>query len=320
MQKFAAVFVVALSACASLSDSDRQAIAGKTYVITGASSGFGRGTALALGAMHANVVIAARRTNVLEDVATQIRAAGGNALVVTTDVSHPDEMVRLRDAAVAKFSRIDVWINDVGVGVIAPFTNAPIEDYSRLVDVNFKSVVYGTYVALQQFERQRSGTLVNVGSIDSEVPLAYQAAYSATKAAVLSLSRALNEELRLAGLRHVHVAVIMPWASNTPWWDHAANYSGKRPNMIGMDDPQKIVNAMVWLSLHPQEELSVGWKAKGSYISHHLLPDLTERISADLAHRYQMETPPPASPTKGTLYDPMQQGQDVKVVEPAKTP
>jgi short-subunit dehydrogenase len=213
-----------------------------------------------------------------------------------------------------------VWINDVGVGVIGPFTNAPIEDYSRLVDVNFKSVVYGTYLALQQFERQRAGTVLNVGSVDSEVPLAYQSTYSATKAAVLSLGRALNEELRLASLRDVHIATIMPWASNTPWWQHAANYSGKRPNMVAMDDPQKIVDAMVWLSLHPREELSVGWKAKASYASHHLVPDLTERISANLAHRYQMQTPPPAPPTKGSLYEPIPAGRDVKAPEPAKQP
>jgi NAD(P)-dependent dehydrogenase (short-subunit alcohol dehydrogenase family) len=74
--------------------------------------------------------------------------------------------------------------------------------------------------------QQGYGSLVNVGSIDSEVPLAYQATYSASKAAVLGLGRALNEELRLAGLERVRVSTVMPWAADTPVWTHAANYSG----------------------------------------------------------------------------------------------
>jgi short-subunit dehydrogenase len=302
-----------LTGCSTaLSTADRQQLAGRTYVITGASSGFGRGVAVKLGTQHANVVLAARRTNLLEEVANEIRAAGGTPLVVTTDVSRAEDMQRLVDAAVARFGKIDVWINDVGVGVIGRFWNAPIEDYSRLIDVNLKSVVYGSYVAIRQFRKQGGGTVVNLGSIDSEVPLAYQATYSATKAGVLSLGRALNEEIRRSDVKNIQVATVMPWAVDTPWWQHAANYSGGTPRMAAMDDPEKIVNAIVYVSLHPKEELPVGWKARGSYISHRLFPDLTERISGNIAHKYQIETAPPAPPTKGTLYDPMQAGAGVE--------
>jgi hypothetical protein len=128
---------------------------------------------------------------------------------------------------------------------------------------------------------------------------------------VLSLGRALNEEIRLSGLKGIRVATVMPWATDTPWWPHAANYSGGTPRMALMDDPQKVVNAIVWVSLHPREELSVGWKAKASYASHKILPDLTERISADISHKWQIETAPPAPPTTGTLYEPMQSGKAV---------
>lgn len=206
-----------------------------------------------------------------------------------------------------------MWVNGVGVGVITRFWDAPVADYSRIVDVNLKGLIYGSYSAIHQFRSQGYGTLVNIGSIDSEVPLAYQAVYSSTKAAVLSLGRALNEELRLANLgKTVRVATIMPWAVDTPWWQHAANYSGGTPRMAAMDDPQKVVDALVWLSLHPREEMSVGWKAKGSYASHKLFPDLTERISANIAHRYQIETAPPAPPTTGSIYQPMQEGRGVE--------
>ena len=309
-----AVCLLFSAACRStLGTADQQRIAGKTYVITGASSGFGRGMATALAAHGAHVVLAARRTELLEEVAADVRKAGGTPLVVTTDVSRPEEVQRLADEAVRRFGKIDVWVNGVGVGVISRFWDAPVADYSRIVDVNLKGLIYGSYSAIHQFRRQGYGTLVNIGSIDSEVPLAYRAVYSSTKAAVLSLGRALNEELRLANLgKTVHVATIMPWAVDTPWWQHAANYSGGTPRMAAMDDPQKVVNALVWLSLHPREEMSVGWKAKGSYASHKLLPDLTERISANIAHHYQIETAPPAPPTTGSIYQPMPEGRGVE--------
>jgi hypothetical protein len=104
----------------------------------------------------------------------------------------------------------------------------------------------------------------------------------------------------------------MPWAVDTPWWTHTANYSGGTPRMAAMDDPAKIVDAIVWVSMHPREEYAVGWKAKASYASHHILPDLTERMSANIAHRYQIETAPPAPPTSGTLYEPMEAGRTVE--------
>lgn len=97
-----AVCLLFSAACRStLGPADRQRIAGKTYVITGASSGFGRGMATALGAHGANVVLAARRTELLEEVAADVRKAGGTPLVVTTDVSRPEEVQRLADEAVA---------------------------------------------------------------------------------------------------------------------------------------------------------------------------------------------------------------------------
>jgi short-subunit dehydrogenase len=294
-----------------LSPDEQAGVAGHTYVITGASSGLGRGVALRLASLHANVVLAARRTAELDKVAAEAVAAGGQALVVTTDVADAAQMERLAAAAVARFGRIDVWINNAGIGGIGRFDAIPLADHARLIDVNLKGVIYGSHVALRQFYRQRAGTLVNIGSIESEEPLAYHASYSASKAAVLSLGRALNEELRLAGASDVTVATVMPWAVDTPFFEHAANYSGGTPRMPAMDDPQKVVNAIVWISLHPQEELAVGWKAKLSYAGHRIAPDVNERVSANMARRWQFDTAPPAPPTSGSLYEPMPTGTAV---------
>jgi short-subunit dehydrogenase len=303
----------ALGGCATggLHAKDRQNIAGKTFVITGASSGLGRGVALELAQNGANVVLAARRTAVLEEIAAQARAAGGTSLVVTTDVSNASDVQRLADEAVHRFGRIDVWINNAGIGAIGAFWDIPVNDQAKLIDTNLKGVIYGSYAALRQFRAQGHGTLVNIGSVDSEVPHAYQAAYSASKAGVLSLGRALNEELRLSGEKNIIVATVMPWAIDTPFWTHTANYSGHEPEVPMMDDPQKVVNGIVWTSLHPKEELAVGWKAKAAYAGHHIMPDTTERFTADMARKSEMESGPPAPPTSGALYQPMPAGTAV---------
>lgn len=129
---------------------------------------------------------------------------------------------------------------------------------------------------------------------------------------MLSLERALNEEIRLSGNQTITVATVLPWAADTPFFAHAANYSGGTPSMVAMDDPQKVVDAIVWISLHPREEFPVGWKAKGVYLSHNLFPNLTERLAANIAQRWQIETAPPAPPTTGTLYEPMASGRTVE--------
>jgi short-subunit dehydrogenase len=310
----ACLLTMALGGCVTggkLYTGEIAAVKNRTYVLVGASSGFGQGVALKLAANGANVVLAARRADLLEEVAAKARSAGGTALVVPMDISKPEDVQKLTDAAVARFGHVDVWVNFAGIGAIGRFWEIPIEDHAQLVDINLKGVIYASHAALRLFTAQHYGTLINIGSIDSEVPLAYQASYSATKAGVRSLDNAVAQELRLAGLKDVKVATVEPWATDTPWWRHAANYSGGTPRMAAMDDPEKVVDAVIWISLHPQIELPVGWKAQADYFSHHLFPHFTERLSADTVHRYQIDTAPPAPPTNGSLFTPMPGGRGI---------
>lgn len=117
------LLLFALSSCATskLGRRGQAKIKGKTFVIIGASSGFGRGVAEQLGAYGANVVIASRRTALLEEVAEKVTSSGGSALVITTDISKPDQVRQLADAAVKRYGKIDVWINMAGVGAIGRF-------------------------------------------------------------------------------------------------------------------------------------------------------------------------------------------------------
>ncbi|WP_084165867.1 SDR family NAD(P)-dependent oxidoreductase [Dyadobacter crusticola] len=296
----------------NLSKSAQRKVSGKTFVITGASSGFGKGTALQLGQYRANVVLAARRGDMLEDVARQVREAGGKAIVVVADVAKPEDIQRLADTTLKVFGHADVWINNAGVGAIGRFEQIPLEEYSRLVDVNLKGVIYGSYAAMKLFKAQGYGKLINVGSVESAVPLAYHATYGSTKAAVRGLGNVLHQEIRLSGnKKKIKVVTIMPWAVDTPFWGHAANYSGGTPRMAAMDEPQKVVNAIIFSSLHRNRELPVGWKARGAYISHRLFPHFTERLSANIAHRYQIETAPPAPATSGAVLTPTATGTGI---------
>ena len=183
----ALAFLLCGCATGKLGPDEQQRLAGKTVVITGASSGIGRGVALELAAMRANVVLLARRQAVLDELARQIAAAGGTALVAAGDVSRPEDLQRAADQALARFGRIDVWINNAGVGALGRFEEIPMEDHARIIDVNLKGVIYGSHVALREFVRQGDGVLINIGSMESEVPIAYQSSYAASKAAVLSL-------------------------------------------------------------------------------------------------------------------------------------
>ncbi|WP_377527145.1 SDR family NAD(P)-dependent oxidoreductase [Pontibacter rugosus] len=302
-----------LGGCATseLGKSGQRKTAGRTFVIVGASSGFGRGVAEQLGAYKANVVLAARRTELLEEVAEKVRAAGGTALVVSMDISKPEDVQRLADAAVQAYGTIDVWINMAGVGGIGRFWDIPLDDQARIVDINLKGFIYGSYAAVRQFRAQGYGTLINMGSIESVNPLAYHASYAATKGGILNLGQALNQELRLDGHKNIRVVTVEPWAVDTPFWRHAANYSGGTPRMAAMDPPSKVVNAIIRASLRGRNELPVGWKAKGAWLSHRLFPRLTERLSANIIHKYQIENAPPAPPTSGSVHEPMEAGRGV---------
>ena len=313
----ALLLMLPLGACASLgshrlSAAENRQLAGRTYVVVGASSGFGRGTAVRLGQGGANVVLAARRAEVLEEVAAEVRRRGGQALVVPTDAGRPEQVEALANAATQRFGRIDVWMNIAGVGALGRFWDIPVADYSRLIDTNLKGVVYGTHAALRRFVPQGFGHVVNVSSVEGEVPLAYHTVYAATKAGVLSIGRSLNQELRHAGLgRRVTVSTVMPWANDTPFFNRQANYSGHAHRMILLDDPRIVADALVWVSLNPREELPVGWKAQGAVTAHRIVPDLVERVSANI-HRAEINKGTPVPASSGSVHQPQPGGRGVE--------
>ncbi|MEV4604576.1 glucose 1-dehydrogenase [Amycolatopsis sp. NPDC049253] len=180
---------------------------GKVAVVTGASSGLGAGFARALAEAGTDVVLAARRTDRLAEVAASVRDRGRRAAVVAADVSDPVGCDGLVQAALAEFGRIDVLVNNAGVGTAVPALHETPEEFRRVVDVNLN----GVYWAAQACGRvmEAGSSIVNISSVLALIKsYAPQAAYAASKAGVLGLTRDLAQQW--SGRRGIRVNAIAP--------------------------------------------------------------------------------------------------------------
>jgi NADP-dependent 3-hydroxy acid dehydrogenase YdfG len=195
-----------------MSDNNSNNIAGKVVVITGASSGLGGATARLLSAQGASVVLGARRIDRIQSLADELTSSGGKALAIPTDVTHYDQVKRLVDAAVQTYGRIDVMINNAGLMPHSPLERLKIDDWNRTIDVNIKGVLYGIAAALPYMKQQKGGHIINVSSVAGHKVRPTSAVYAATKAAVLTLSEGLRQEVKPYNIR---TTVISPGAVAT---------------------------------------------------------------------------------------------------------
>jgi NADP-dependent 3-hydroxy acid dehydrogenase YdfG len=193
-----------------MTDSDN--IAGKVVVITGASSGLGEAAARRLAALGAPVVLGARRRERLEALAADLTGGGARAVAVTTDVTDRAQVLRLVDAAVTTYGRVDVMINNAGLMPQSPLGRLKTSEWDRMIDVNIKGVLYGIAAALPYMERQKAGHFINVSSVAGHKVRAGGAVYSATKHAVRVISEGLRQEVKPFGIR---TTVISPGAVDT---------------------------------------------------------------------------------------------------------
>lgn len=287
------------------------AAAGKVVVITGASSGFGKGAALRLASQRATVVLAARRARLLQELADACEAAGGRALPVATDVSEPGQVERLAYEAASQFGRIDVWVNNAGAGALGEFDQVPLDDHIQVIDTNLLGTLCGSHAAIRQFKKQGYGVLINVASVLGVVPAPNYSSYVASKFAVVGLSGALRQELAHGGWREIRVCTVLPASADTPFFDHAANYTGHEARPIPpVYEPEDVVQAITKLASEPQDELAVGAAAKAAIMAHHIAPSLTERVM-NRHNQSTVEKAPPARETRGSLQQPIAAGSGV---------
>lgn len=271
-------------------------------VITGASSGIGRATALAFAHQGASLVLASRNREALEAVATECNDAGGRAIVVPTDVTDAGAVQALADAALERFGHIDVWINNVGVGAVGLFDATPLEAHRRVIESNLMGHMHGAYAVIPHFRARGRGTLINMISLGGWVSAPYAAAYTASKFGLRGFSESLRAEL--SGLPHVHVCEVYPTFVDTPGMSHGANYSGHRvsppPPVI---DPRRVAKVLLSLARRPRPSVYIGAPALPGILAHALAPNLVGRTMMWLTER-SLKQAGPAQPTDGNLFEP----------------
>jgi NADP-dependent 3-hydroxy acid dehydrogenase YdfG len=196
---------------------------GTVALVTGASSGIGEATALALAAEGSSVAIAARRADRLSDLAARIEAAGGSALVIEADVTQQSQAAGAVNTTVEHFGRLDILVNNAGVMLLGPMTEAPLSEWERMIDLNLTGLLYCTHAALPHLlaaaESSDRGVadLVNISSVAGRVPRSGSGVYNATKHGVGALSESLRQEITK---RHVRVGLIEPGAVATELASH----------------------------------------------------------------------------------------------------
>lgn len=271
-------------------------------VITGASSGLGRAVAVEMAKHGASVVLAARRGESLEDTARTCRSAGGSALVVETDVTEEEQVEHLAAAAIEKFGRIDVWINNAGVTLFSPLEDAPFELHQRVIETNLMGAMLGARAAVPIFRQQKRGVLINVGSVLGEIGHAFVPSYVISKFGIHGLSEALRVEL--ADEPDIHVCTVFPYSIDTPHFEAAANKIQREIRALPpMQSPEKVARAIARLAEKPRRTRHVPRSLVLGLALHAMMPKASERLLLDALRKWHVSDDTQAA-TEGNLFEP----------------
>lgn len=257
-------------------------IKGKVVIITGASSGIGAAAALEFGREGAKVVLAARRTDKLQELVNEIRAMqyGAEAFVLQTDISKLDDIQRLVALTVERFGRVDVLVNNAGFGRLKWLEMLdPLEDIQAQFDVNVLGVIQTTRQVLPIMIKQRSGSIINICSIAGLVGTPTYTIYSATKHAVHGFSEALRREVKPWG---IDVSLIYPGGvRGTEFPDHAGiqrKTNASTPKFMVLTAEQ-VGKAVVNLVHRPRRMWVLPWMWRFTIFLNRFLPGLVDRTT-----------------------------------------
>lgn len=225
----------------------------KVIAITGASSGIGKAIAVALSEMGARVVLGARRTEQLEEIAEGIKKNGGEAIYRQTDVKSRSDLARLVGAAVEHFGKLDIIVNNAGVSHLGLIGELDIEGWEEMIDINLKGVLYGMAAAIPVFRQQGSGHIINIISTSGIKIVPGQGVYAGTKNAVRTITEAFRQEsdgtIRITG--------ISPGFVKTDLVSSMKNAEMKAAILKNMDNfaisPGAIANAVIYAISQPSE-------------------------------------------------------------------
>jgi short-subunit dehydrogenase len=272
-------------------------------VVTGASSGIGKETALGYASRHARLALAARSEEALQRVAQECRSAGAaDVLVHVTDIAEVTQVEALFDAATRRFGRIDIAVQCAAITAFGRFEDVPAEVFDGIVRTNLLGSANVARSALIHFQEHGTGHLVLIGSLLSTAAAPYQSAYVATKFALRGLVRALRQENRhLPGIK---VHGVYPGPVDTPVYGTASNYFGRTPRVPPTAvSPSTVVTAIIRATNRRRStERQVGWFNRPAILAYTLLPAAYDALIGPLLRRVAF-TSESAELSDGNVFD-----------------
>jgi short-subunit dehydrogenase len=281
--------------------SGRAALRGKVVVITGASSGIGRAAALQFAMEGCRVVLAARREASLHEVAADCEKHGGSAYVVVTDVTRQADVQRLVDETLTRWGRIDVWVNNAGTTLFARLEEGEFAAHRQVLETNLIGPMYAARLVIPIFRRQGAGTLINIGSVLSQIGQSFVPSYVISKFGIEGLTLALRSAF--ADDERIHVCAVLPYATDTPHFQEGGNQIGRRAHaMPPVQEPEHVAAAIVDVAARPRRQRYVPRYAAIGVLLHWLAPHTSERLLHHALQTFHLVSTQPA--THGNLFGP----------------
>ncbi|SON55145.1 putative oxidoreductase SadH [Hartmannibacter diazotrophicus] len=282
-----------------------QQLTGRTVVITGASAGVGRATALEVARRGARVGLIARDRQALADVQREIAAMGAKAAFQAVDVTDADALRAAAEALELELGPIDIWMNDAMVTVFSPVEKITPEEFARVTEVDYLGFVHGTMAALAQMRKRDKGLIIQIGSSLAYRGIPLQAAYCGAKHAIRGFTNSLRTEL-IRDKSGIRLTMVELPAVNTPQFDWARTHFGLEPRPVApVFQPEAIARAIAGIAQRPGREHILGFSSVLVILGNMILPSFLDRYLARNAYDGQMRKTPVSEDRRDNLFAPV---------------